>query len=73
MAEHMYRLICPVNSAYDSQTRSAGKLLQYVELLPVGSKDPAVDMFETSVRGNTNVINYHTNNNRAFWQLPSEK
>ncbi|WP_186774329.1 transglutaminase domain-containing protein [Chitinophaga pinensis] len=71
MGEHMYRLICPVNSEYDSQTRSAGKLLQYVELLPPGSKDPAVDMFETSVRGNTKVITYHTNNNRVFWQLPS--
>ncbi|WP_143087804.1 transglutaminase domain-containing protein [Chitinophaga sp. YR627] len=73
MAEHMYRLICPVNSTYDSQTRSAGKVLQYVELLPAGSKDPAVDMFETSVSRNTNVISYHTNNNRAFWQLPSDR
>jgi hypothetical protein len=70
MAEHMYRMICPVNSDYNSQTRSDGKLLQYVELLPAGSPDFAVDGFETSVRKGYQVITYHTNNDELFWQAP---
>jgi hypothetical protein len=70
MAQHIYRLICPLNSAYNSQTRGPGKLIQYVELLPAGSVDPGVDGFETSVRDNYQVITYHTNNNKLFWQKP---
>ena len=71
MAQHLYRMICPLNSAYNTQTRSDNRLLQYVELLPAGSKDPRVDMFETGVHSDYRVINYHTNNNRLFWQRPA--
>ena len=70
MEEHMYRMICPVNSAYDSQTRGDGELLQYVELLPAGSADPSIDMFETCVKKGYQVITYHTNNDELFWQAP---
>jgi hypothetical protein len=70
MAQHIYRMICPVHSEYNSQTRSAGKLLEYVELLPEGSIDPLADGFETGVSENYKVITYHTNNNRLFWQRP---
>jgi hypothetical protein len=70
MAEHMYRMICPVNSEYNSQTRSDGRLLQYVELLPAGSLDPSVDGFETCVKKDYRVITYHTNNDQLFWQAP---
>jgi len=70
MAQHIYRMICPVSSEYNSQTRSDGKLLQYVELLPAGAIDPSVDGFETSSRKNYQVITYHTNNDELFWQKP---
>ncbi|PWV49054.1 transglutaminase domain-containing protein [Chitinophaga sp. S165] len=70
MAEHLYRMICPVGSEYNSQTRTGGKVIRYVELLPVASTDPAADMFETGVHGNYEVITYHTNNNKIFWQRP---
>jgi len=70
MAEHLYRMICPLNSEYNSQTRAGGKLIRYVELLPVGSIDPAIDMFETSVHNDYEVVTYHTNNNKVFWQQP---
>jgi hypothetical protein len=70
MAQHIYRLICPLNSEYNSQTRSAGKLIQYVELLPAGSTDPTVDGFETGVTKTYQVITYHTNNDLPFWDKP---
>ena len=70
MAEHIYRMICPLNSEYNSQTRSQGKLIQYVELLPAGSIDPSIDGFETGVNKTYQVITYHTNNSSLFWQQP---
>lgn len=70
MAQHIYRLICPLNSEYNSQTRTDGKLLQYVELLPAGATDPLIDGFETSARKDYQVITYHTNNDQLFWQKP---
>jgi len=70
MAQHIYRMISPLNSRFDSETRSQGKLLEYVELLPSGSADPLVDGYETSKRKIYSVICYHTNNNRLFWQNP---
>lgn len=73
MAEHIYRLISPLRSEYNSQTREAGKTLYYVELLPAGSVDPHPDMFETGVHGTQGVITYHTNNDKLFWELPVSK
>jgi len=70
MAEHLYRMICPVNSEWDSQTREGGKTLQYVELLPYGSQEPGIDGFETKKHQDYMVISYHTNNEVLFWQKP---
>jgi len=70
MAQHLYRMICPVNSAWDYQTRETGKTLEYVELLPYGSQEPGIDGFETKKHQNYLVISYHTNNDVLFWQKP---
>jgi hypothetical protein len=70
MAQHLYRMICPVNSAWDSQTRQSGKTLEYVELLPYGSQEPGIDGFETKKHQNYLVISYHTNDDILFWQKP---
>ena len=72
MAKNLYRLICPLKSEFGSQTRAKGKTIQYVELLPVASKDPVVDGFETNTNAKTgvNVINFHTNNDRLFLEKP---
>ncbi len=70
MAEHIYRMICLVHSAWDSQTREDGKTLEYVELLPYGSQEPAVDGYETKKYQRYTVISYHTNNDSLFWQKP---
>jgi hypothetical protein len=71
LAEHLYRMICPVVSEYNSQTITPGKTFTYVELLPAGSKDPTVDRFETSSGKRYNVVTYHTNNSSLFWKKPS--
>ena len=70
LAEHLYRMICPVVSEYNSQTITRGKTFTYVELLPGGSKDPKPDRFETSTGQRYSVITYHTNNSNAFWKKP---
>lgn len=72
MAKNLFRIICPLQSEFNSQTRTKGKLMQYVELLPVGSKDPVVDGFETNINPKTGiqVISYHTNNEELFWKTP---
>ncbi|UOE48911.1 hypothetical protein MTO98_31405 [Mucilaginibacter sp. SMC90] len=70
LAEHLYRMICPVVSEYNSQTITPGKVFTYVELLPAGSKDPRADRFETSTGKKYNVITYHTNNSSLFWKKP---
>lgn len=70
MAEHIYRMICPLNSEYNSQTRLPGKTIKYVELLPVNSKEPEIDGFETKQYPSYQVISYHTHNDRLFWKKP---
>jgi len=71
MLEHMYRFICPLNSAYNSQTRDSGKSLTYVELLPTDSQPPTTGQFESHSKNGVQVTTYHTNNARAFWQIPA--
>ncbi|WP_100377943.1 hypothetical protein [Chryseobacterium geocarposphaerae] len=65
-------MICPLKSEFGSQARAKGRTLQYVELLPVASKDPVVDGFETNTNAKegVNVINFHTNNDGLFWKKP---
>jgi hypothetical protein len=45
-------------------------MFEYVELLPYGSQEPGIDMFETQKSLNFIVISYHTNDDRLFWQKP---
>jgi len=70
MAEHIYRFICPLNSEYNSQTREPGKIMQYVELLPVNSGEPPIDKFESQDKNDFHVVSYHTNNDLLFWKKP---
>ena len=70
MAEHIYRMICPLHSEYNSQTREDGKDMEYVELLPLNSRVPAIDGFETSKYPTYKVTSYHTNNSVLFWGKP---
>lgn len=70
IAEHIYRMICPLNSEFNSQTRAPGKVMKYVELLPVNSGEPKIDKFETQNSSGFLVVNYHTNDDLLFWKKP---
>ena len=72
LAEHLYRITCPLRSEYNSETRSAGKMLQYVELLPYGCKEPLDCGYETKQYGNYLVICFHTSNDSLFWKSPEK-
>lgn len=68
IGEHLYRMICPLNSAYNTETRHG--LHTYVELLPFGGREPAPSMYETGVYKDFSVVGYHTANDQLFWQRP---
>ena len=70
LAEHMYRITCPLRSEHNSETRSAGKTLQYVELLPYGCKEPLDCGYETQQYNTYLVICFHTSNDELFWKAP---
>ncbi|MDO7847911.1 transglutaminase domain-containing protein [Hymenobacter sp. M29] len=69
MAKNLYKLQCPVSSQYDLETRTPGKALQYVTLLPaaVSATRPAV---RNTQDGTTSFTLYNTSNAAAFWQKP---
>lgn len=72
MAEHIYRMLCPLYSSYNSQTFEPGKVITYVELLPVNSHEPPIDGFETRWSKNGSVVTYHTHNDKLFWAVPAK-
>ncbi|HVU97822.1 MAG TPA: transglutaminase domain-containing protein [Puia sp.] len=60
MSKNLYRLICPVNSAYDLETAAPGKEVTYIQLLPL-------DYF----RQKPGRAMYNTNNPTLFWATPN--
>ena len=68
MSPFLYRFISPINSEYNSETRDSGKILTYVELLPLGPPSPPKERqyFETK---EYKVVTYHTNNAKLFWEV----
>ncbi|WP_214073396.1 transglutaminase-like domain-containing protein [Mucilaginibacter sp. dw_454] len=69
MGEHLYRMICPLNSEYNSQTRD-GRKIEYVELLPYGSVEPPFTFIETQQSAKQKIVCYHTSNADLFWKKP---
>jgi len=65
MAKNLYRLECPANSEFDTETKTEGKERVYVELLPL---DGLVQLPQKEVNGN--YIHYKTNNPDLFWTTP---
>jgi hypothetical protein len=71
MAKNLYMMECPINSVYDCETRSQGKTISYLILVPLDyhkktlSKETRVDA-ETG----TTIITYRTNNPVLFWKIP---
>jgi hypothetical protein len=66
MAKNLYMLECPVNSQYDTETNSPGKVVSYIRLLPLDYFDQKPDKKESN-----GYIFYKTNNPKTFWQTPN--
>jgi len=60
MAKNLYRLECPISSEYDAETYKEGKIIKYLELLPLNG------LVQTS-ESNLRLI---TNNPDLFWTKP---
>ena len=63
MAKNIYRLVSPVNSEYNVETREAGKTKDYVQLIPLDNFKQTPDKTESvNKTDNTKYIYYTTNN-----------
>jgi len=69
MAKNLYLLECPLNSEYDFETISPGKVFTYVRLLPLDYFNQKPDKTE-SIGGIAKFVKYKTNNPALFWQKP---
>jgi len=64
MAKNLYILECPVNSEYNSETKAPGKIVSYIQLLPLDYFNQVPDKKE----GNGMIV-YKTNYSKFFWQV----
>ena len=73
MAKNLYILECPVNSEYDTETKKRGKIITYIQLLPLDYCKQLPDKTEsTDKKTGTTFIKYKTNNPTLFWKAPRE-
>ena len=71
MAKNLYRLECTVASEYDTEARTQGKTITYVELLPLDAYNQLPQKTEYTIKKTgTTFINYKTNNPDTFWAVP---
>ena len=70
MAKNLYKLECPVNSEYDMETKEPGKVIAYIQLLPLVYFNQSPDKSEEkNPQTNSIMITYKTNNSKLFWQV----
>ena len=72
MAKNLYRLECGVSSEYDAETKSPGKTVAYIELLPLEYFAQKPDKIEKPNPAGTTYVTYNTNNPGAFWAAPGK-
>jgi transglutaminase-like putative cysteine protease len=71
MAKNLFRLECPVESAYDYETWKNGKTVSYIELLPLNTyRQLPQKSTETIQKTGTTFTYYKTNNPDLFWKIP---
>jgi hypothetical protein len=69
MAKNLYRLQCPLESKYDTETWEEGKKISFVELLPLDAFQQKPDKSETTnAKTGTTFTYLKTNNPANFWQ-----
>lgn len=72
MSKNLYRIKSALRSEYNYETNARGKLLEYVELLPVDgyNQTPKVTSMRNEGSGTT-IKTYKTNNSELFWAAPN--
>lgn len=71
MAKNLYRLETPLVSEYDTETWKTGKVITYVELLPLDGIVQTPQKGETVYqKSGVKFIRYKTNNPDLFWTKP---
>ena len=71
MAKNLYRFECPLNSEYNYETWEKGKIVEYVELIPLdGFKQEPKSSVSTNEKTEVTFKNYKTNNPDFFWTKP---
>lgn len=71
MAKNLYRFECPINSEYDSETGQKGKIIKYLQLIPMDY--PEQNPGKTTYLNKSNETafeSYKTNNPEQFWKAP---
>lgn len=70
MAKNLYRLECPVQSRYDTETPGNDRTVEYVELLPLEYHTQEPDVTIWTDRDGLIFITYRTNDPAGFWAAP---
>jgi len=69
MAKNLYILECPSSSEYNMETRTDGKTMSYIRLLPLDYFEQTPDKVEEKgEKSNMLWITYKTNNPNLFWE-----
>jgi hypothetical protein len=69
MAKNLYILECPSSSEYNMETRTDGKTMSYIRLLPLDYFEQTRDKVEEKgEKSNMLWITYKTNNPNLFWE-----
>lgn len=70
MAKNLYRLETPLHSTYNYETKEKGKIIEYIQLLPLDgiNQTPEIKIFE-SEKSNMIYKTYITNSPNTFWGI----
>ncbi|MDO9254356.1 MAG: transglutaminase-like domain-containing protein [Bacteroidales bacterium] len=71
MAKNLYILECPLNSEYNAETKEAGKVTAYLQLIPLDYFKKSLEKSESiNNLAKTTLVKYKTNNPAVFFQVP---
>lgn len=71
MAKNLYIFECAVSSEYNTETTEKGKVISYIQLVPLDYFKQLPNYSESkNPKSETTFINYKTNNPDLFWAKP---
>ncbi len=68
MAKNLYRLETPLHSTYNYETRQKGKIVEYIQLLPLDGINQKPEIEISKSKTGTTYKTYITNNPNLFWK-----